>query len=350
MKRWLPQFASTPAAFGTMAVVAGGVITALALAGSDSAGTETCGRVVDSVSGDPLAGVVVSLVRVSDANSGRVDDPLSTTVTDELGEWCLLPVGADATTDWSVLVDGSGIEYETGWPSVYDDVTGTVISEDYVLVGAWANAFQVGEGNNGVVLGDIHLDPLALPVATTTSLPRSTTTTSLPRSTTTTSLPRSTTTSPVATPTSLPRSTTTTPVTTTLPQSTTTMPATTTTTLAPAAPTISDAYSGSGQVDLPSECATRIYVTLVFADSNDDEMSLRLNWSASEGSPSSGSVSVDGLRSGSERVLLGTFDWSHRGATIYVTMTLTDTSGLTANRGFQIQASLGGGTCPSTFG
>jgi RNA polymerase sigma factor (sigma-70 family) len=155
------------------------------------------------------------------------------------------------------------------------------------------------------------------------------------------------TTSPVPTTT---RSETTVPETTAAPTTTSTTAPTTTTTLAPATPVISDATSGMGLLPLPSGCTTDVFVTVEVSDANGDEMTLGLNWSSTFGSPGSGSTTVEGLTSGTHRLLLGTFDFSHRMATIFVTMDLSDPSGRVANRGFQIEADSSGGGCPSVFG
>jgi RNA polymerase sigma factor (sigma-70 family) len=160
-----------------------------------------------------------------------------------------------------------------------------------------------------------------------------------------------------------PVATTTAVTTTTIPETTVARPATTTappttappttappTTLAPTAPVIDSATSGSGAVPLPSECTTDVYVTVEISDANDDEMALTLGWSATLGSPRSGSTVFEELTAGTHRLLLGTFDFSHRLATIFVTIDVTDPSGRVANRGFQLTTDSSGDGCPSIFG
>ena len=328
------KFGLTPLVAAAVVITGASATTAVLVSSKDEMG-KACGRVVDSVSLNPVEGVSVSLIRSLDANEGVVDDPLSSTLTDALGEWCLQPVGADATTDWSVYFDGSSVGYEVGWTSMWDDAVGGPIDADYVLVGPWETAFQVGEGLGGRDVGVAHIDALALITpANTTTVPRTTTT--VPRTTTT--VPRTTTT--------VPRTTTTVPrTTTTVVPSTTVAP---TTTLGPSAPVIVNAYSGKGNVPLDSDCSTTIGVTVKIDDANNDRMTLELNWSSSIGT--SGSRTYRDLARNTYRFVLGAFDTSYRGETIYVTMTLTDPSGRVANRGFQIQGATSGNGCPSVFG
>ena len=300
------KFGLTPLVAAAVVITGASATTAVLVSSKDEMG-KACGRVVDSVSLNPVEGVSVSLIRSLDANEGVVDDPLSSTLTDALGEWCLQPVGADATTDWSVYFDGSSVGYEVGWTSMWDDAVGGPIDADYVLVGPWETAFQVGEGLGGRDVGVAHIDALALITpANTTTVPR----------TTTTVVP-----------------------------STTVAP---TTTLGPSAPVIVNAYSGKGNVPLDSDCSTTIGVTVKIDDANNDRMTLELNWSSSIGT--SGSRTYRDLARNTYRFVLGAFDTSYRGETIYVTMTLTDPSGRVANRGFQIQGATSGNGCPSVFG
>jgi len=181
------------------------------------------------------------------------------------------------------------------------------------------------------------VSPIASGPETTTTTVAATTTTS---STTTTTSSTTTTTSSSTTTTTTVAATTT----------TTTTPPTTTTTLAlpPTSPEILDAYSGKGEVLLPSECITRVFVTVDIFDANKDEMTLDLTWSSDDQSRSA-TQTFKGLDNGPHRLLLGEFDYTFRYVTIYVTMTLSDTGNLQANRGFQLSGSPGG-NCPSVFG
>ena len=132
------------------------------------------------------------------------------------------------------------------------------------------------------------------------------------------------------------------------PATTTTTAPPTTTTLPPTPPEIRNAYSGKGEVLLPSKCNTSVFVTVDIFDANNDEMTLDLTWSSVD--PSGNATrTYKGLGNGSHRVFLGEFDYTFRYVTIYVTMTLADNGNLQANRGFQLNGSPGG-NCPSVFG
>ena len=187
---------------------------------------------------------------------------------------------------------------------------------------------------------------------TATTLPANTT--ALPVVVTSTTRPTVTTTPGAVSPAvSLPGSTTTTTTTattTTTSTSTTTTTTTTTTTLAPAPPVIVNAASGTGDIALPSECDTDVWLTLTLDDPNGDLMTAELSWSvAPYGEPNVGSSTVTGLANGEHRLLLATLDYTHRMSTLSVMVTVTDTNGQQANWGRQI-ATTSGGTCPSTFG
>ena len=226
--------------------------------------------------------------------------------------------------------------------------TPTVVAE--------ANASET-DGNGGVPPttveaaddGDEPDEPVV--VATTSTTLQSTTTipsTTVPPTTVPTAVspissgPATTTTTSSTTTTTTVAATTT----TTAPPTTTTT--TTTATLPPTPPEIRNAYSGKGEVLLPSECNTSVFVTVDIFDANNDEMTLDLTWSSVD--PSGNATrTYKGLGNGSHRVFLGEFDYTFRYVTIYVTMTLADNGNLQANRGFQLNGSPGG-NCPSVFG
>jgi len=222
----------------------------------------------------------------------------------------------------------------------------------------------VAEANTSETEGDIGVPPTTVEVADDGDEPDepvvvATTSTTLQSTTTipSTTVPPTTVPTAVSPISSGPATTTTTSSTTTTTTvaatTTTTAPPTTTTTtttatLPPTPPEIRNAYSGKGEVLLPSECNTSVFVTVDIFDANNDEMTLDLTWSSVD--PSGNATrTYKGLGNGSHRVFLGEFDYTFRYVTIYVTMTLADNGNLQANRGFQLNGSPGG-NCPSVFG
>jgi hypothetical protein len=117
--------------------------------------TDWTGVVVDSITGEPLGGVTVTPTDVTGA-------PISSlaVVTAADGSYTLPGLTLD---EYGLSADGSLVAHEQGW------VASTSGPLGHLVVQAWGDAATFAPG----VFGDIALDPIEVPVASTSTSPSS---------------------------------------------------------------------------------------------------------------------------------------------------------------------------------
>ena len=285
-----------------------GVAAAFSVVACAEEFTEACGVVVDSVSGEPVGGVEVSVVAGVDAVAGRVDAARAGVVSGVDGRWCVERVDIAVVDDWAVFVDGSAVGYESGWSSrVGDD--GAVLDGSVFNVDVLENAISVGEGPNPVALDGVEfrLDPVE-PAATPPS-------TTVPPST----VPPST-----VPPTTVPPSTV--PPTTVPPS-----------TVPPSQPVIESLTSGTGDIGACSEGeGTTVWATVEISGVDADAyVSVEVTWTSdASDAATTGGWSETKLGGGPHRVYVGAFNDVYRFSTLTVMVRVVAESGLSDDASF----------------
>lgn len=135
------------AAVGLMGVVA--TLGWVGAFGGDDPATDFRGTVVDSLTGEPLPGVTVA---ATDTDGAPISG-LSATTTVE-GKYLIAGLTSD---EYGLRVDGSATGHETGYVAIPSGPYG------HEVVPTWGAAATYAPG----VVGDIALDPLSGPGATT---------------------------------------------------------------------------------------------------------------------------------------------------------------------------------------
>ncbi|MBS30816.1 MAG: hypothetical protein CL445_00005, partial [Acidimicrobiaceae bacterium] len=134
--------------------------------------------------------------------------------------------------------------------------------------------------------------------------------------------------------------------TSTVPVTTSTVPVTTSTVPVPLS--ITSVASGIGDMPLPTECATQVWVTVEIIGPEGTEIDMDVTWSTS--SESGYGDAVKGVNPGSHRLLVGIFDYTFRGVEVVAIVNASSVGQTSVTATLVLKGESGGGDCPSVFG